>query len=147
MTDELEDRAERLEDDHLAQVAAADRAAEQAPAPADPLWVSVGPERIVLTAHAVERYAERMSRFKDTRSAGLELQRMAQTLGQLGCAPSWWRAEEEYRASTFLLIGANVALPLRRDRNGWVATTCVSRGWVERHRVAGRQINERSAGR
>jgi hypothetical protein len=80
-------------------------------------------EAVRISDHAVEQYRQRIKPGFDLGGAQAELEQL-RAVGQIAAsAPGWVNAVRQ--APCYLLIGDAIVLPVLRDRNGWVATTCL----------------------
>jgi hypothetical protein len=80
-------------------------------------------EAVRISDHAVEQYQQRIKPGFDLAAAEAELEQL-RTVGRIAAsAPGWVNAVRQ--APCYLLIGDAIVLPVLRDRNGWVATTCL----------------------
>ena len=80
-------------------------------------------EAVRISDHAVEQYQQRIKPGFDLAAAQAELEQL-RAVGQIAAtAPGWVNAVRQ--APCYLLIGDAIVLPVLRDRNGWVATTCL----------------------
>jgi hypothetical protein len=81
-------------------------------------------EAVMLSAHAVEQYQQRVKPGLDPAAARFELEQL-RLVGRIsGQAPGWVNAAKP--ALYYLLLGDAVVLPLAPHGDGWVATTCVT---------------------
>jgi hypothetical protein len=150
MTDDARDlELEEQIAEHDRELDARDRLDAHGPAPAVSPLIVVRGEPVVLTAHALERYRGRVSRFDDLRAATVELMKLIGMFGSFGVKPNWTHESHVPEpASTYLLVGADIALPVLRRPTAWVAVTCVSRHWVrEQRREALRETGRAPRGR
>jgi hypothetical protein len=80
-------------------------------------------QAVRISDHAVEQYQQRIKPGFDLDAAQAELEKL-RTVAQIAAsAPEWVNAVRQ--APCYLLIGDAIVLPVLRDRNGWVATTCL----------------------
>ena len=76
-----------------------------------------------ISDHAVEQYRQRIKPGFDLDAAQAELEQLRAVAQIAASAPEWVNAVRQ--APCYLLIGDAIVLPVLRDRNGWVATTCL----------------------
>jgi len=82
------------------------------------------PETVLLSAHAVEQYQQRVKPGLDVAAARFELEQL-RLVGEITSdAPVWVNAARP--ADYYLRLGDDVVLPLIPQGDGWVATTCVT---------------------
>jgi hypothetical protein len=80
-------------------------------------------EAVRISDHAVEQYQQRIKPGFDLQAAQAELEQLRAVAQIATSAPEWVNAVRQ--APCYLLIGDAIVLPVLRDRNGWVATTCL----------------------
>ena len=80
-------------------------------------------EAVRISDHAVEQYQQRIKPGFDLDAAQAELEQLRAVAQIAASAPGWVNAVRQ--APCYLLIGDAIVLPVLRDRNGWVATTCL----------------------
>jgi hypothetical protein len=79
---------------------------------------------VIVSAHAVEQYRDRVKPGLDPDAARAELEQLC-TLGLIQTeAPGWVNPAK--RATNYLLLGDQIVLPLAPQADAWVATTCVA---------------------
>ena len=113
------------------------------PAATDTLTLRVGGRTITCGPHSVERYWERIrNTLPSLEAAAEDLQRVAEAAGEIVTeTPEWFESriaqyERERPAVAWLLLGADVALPLADCHftpGAYFAPTCVMRGGVSEH--------------
>ncbi len=79
-----------------------------------------------MSAHAAEQYHLRVRPGLDLDTARAELEQL-QLMGQVSTKPPGWVTAAE-PARYYLLLGEAVVLPLAPQEQGWVATTCLTKG-------------------
>jgi hypothetical protein len=119
--------------------------AELRPAAPDTLTMRIGGRTITCGPHSVERYWERIrSSLPSLEAAAEDLQRVAEAIGEIVTdTPVWFesriaRYERERPAVAWLLLGADVALPLADCHftpGAYFAPTCVMRGGASEHEL------------
>ena len=78
-----------------------------------------------ISAHAAEQYRSRVKPALGVDAARAELEQL-RLVGELTAVePAWANAAKP--APFYLVVSDSVALPLARQRTGWIATTCVTR--------------------
>ena len=80
-------------------------------------------ESVRISDHAVEQYQQRIKPGFDLDAAQAELKQLRAVAQIAASVPGWVNAVRQ--APCYLLIGDAIVLPVLRDRNGWVATTCL----------------------
>jgi hypothetical protein len=139
LSDQADDRAREIWEEwdggFADEMEAQDCLAEKGPAVERPLRVVVGGEPVAVTEHALTRYTERVSRFAERAPALAELMKLVVAFGSIEEPPSWY-GRNTGGAGRFLLVGLNIAFPLRWRDGEWHAVTCASRGWVRETRRA-----------
>jgi hypothetical protein len=118
---------------------------ELRPAAPDTLTLRVGGRAITCGPHSVERYWERIrSTLPSLEAAADDLHRVAEAIGEIVTeTPIWFesriaRYERERPAVAWLLLGADVALPLAACQltpGAYFAPTCVMRGGASEHEL------------
>jgi hypothetical protein len=102
------------------------------------------PEAVILSGHVAVRYQQRVKPGLDRQSARAELARL-RALGEVATgAPDWVNADRP--ADYYLLLGDAVVLPLAPQRDGWIATTCVTRRTLTPTRRAAKSARKASLG-
>jgi hypothetical protein len=106
--------------------------------------------RYILTAHAVERFIERVRSGLSWSGAEMELERVLEH-GQLTEQPPVWLAERSRPDASMYVSLGDVVLPLApsRERVGqWIALTCLTSGTlapaVRARRKAAHEMRRRS---
>lgn len=99
---------------------------------------------VLISAHAVEQYRERVKPGLDLDTARGELERL-RPVGEISAdAPSWVNAAKP--APYYMLLGDAIVLPLAPDRDGWVATTCVTHRTLTATRRVAKSARKASLG-
>lgn len=78
--------------------------------------------RVVVTAHAVERYRDRVRPALDLPDARRELETLIDRVGEFGVQPDW-HTHRDVRVDRWLWLGGDVVLPCVAGR----AVTCLDR--------------------
>jgi hypothetical protein len=79
---------------------------------------------VLISGHAVEQYRHRVKPALDLDAARAELAQLV-AVGEITSAePPWVRAAKP--APFYLVVGDALALPLKPQGEGWIATTCVA---------------------
>ena len=82
------------------------------------------PDTVMLSAHAVEQYQQRVKPGLELDTARAELDQL-RALGQISAEePRWVNAARP--APYYLLLGDAIVLPLAPQGEGWIAMTCVT---------------------
>jgi len=100
------------------------------------------PKQVAVSAHAVEQYRDRVKPGLDSDGARAELEQLC-ALGLIqGDAPGWVNPARP--AAYYLLLGDQIVLPLARQADNWVATTCVAQRTLTPTRRAARSARKAS---
>lgn len=81
-------------------------------------------DAVLISGHAVEQYRYRVKPALDLDAARAELTRLVAVGEITSIEPSWMHAAKP--APFYLLVGDALALPLKSQGGGWIATTCVA---------------------
>jgi hypothetical protein len=82
------------------------------------------PQTVLISAHAAEQYQHRVKPALAVEAARAELEQLT-AMGEIAAVePAWVNAARP--APYYLLVSDSVALPLARQGDGWIATTCVT---------------------
>lgn len=79
---------------------------------------------MLISGHAVEQYRYRVKPALDLDAARAELTRLVAVGEITSVEPGWLHAAKP--APFYLLVGDALALPLKPQGGGWIATTCVA---------------------
>jgi hypothetical protein len=102
------------------------------------------PQTVLVSRHAAEQYRYRVRPGLDRDAARVELERL-RGAGEISTvAPEWLNAAKQ--AAHDLLLGDAVALPIARQREGWIATTCVTRRTLTPTRRVAKSARKMSLG-
>jgi hypothetical protein len=82
-------------------------------------------DTVVVSGHAVEQYRHRVKPALDVDAAGAELKRLVAVGEITRVEPGWLHAAKA--APFYLVVGDALALPLKRQAGGWIATTCLAK--------------------
>jgi hypothetical protein len=97
---------------------------------------------VIVSAHAVEQYRDRVKPGLDPDAARAELEQLC-TLGLIQIeAPGWVNPAK--RATSYLLLGDQIVLPLAPQADAWVATTCVAQRTLTPTRRAAKSARKAS---
>jgi hypothetical protein len=97
---------------------------------------------VIVSAHAVEQYRDRVKPGLDPDAARAELEQLC-TLGLIQTeAPAWVNPAK--RATNYLLLGDQIVLPLAPQADAWVATTCVAQRTLTPTRRAAKSARKAS---
>ena len=100
------------------------------------------PEQVIVSAHAVEQYRERVKPGLEPDAARAELEQLC-TLGRIHTeAPGWVNPARP--AAFYLLLGEQIVLPLAPQADTWVATTCVAQRTLTPTRRAAKSARKAS---
>lgn len=80
---------------------------------------------VTISSHAAQRFAERVRPGLTVHGAMEELRRLVLVATRSEFAPAWLTTDDEHQS--YLLIGDDVCLPLKRSGQRLVATTCLTR--------------------
>ena len=83
------------------------------------------PDEVMVSAHAVEQYRDRVKPGLEPDAARAELEHL-RALGQVRTEPPGW-VNPARPAAYYLLLGDEIVLPLAPEADAWVATTCVTK--------------------
>jgi hypothetical protein len=100
------------------------------------------PLTVRVSTHAIEQYQHRVSPGLDPDAAREELERLREAGEISPVAPGWLHAAKD--APYYLLLGEDVVLPVLRQGNGWIATTCVSQRTLTPTRRAAKSARKKS---
>ena len=103
---------------------------------------SPNPNRVTVSAHAVEQYRDRVKPGLDPDAARAELERL-RTLGRVQTEPPGW-VNPARPAAYYLLLGDQIVLPLAPQADTWVATTCVAQRTLTPTRRAAKSARKAS---
>lgn len=78
---------------------------------------------ITPSAHAVERFHERVRPALTSYQAAAELFRLMVAVGELSMAPPAWARRDEHDGAAWILLGPDIALPVEHG----MAITCIAR--------------------
>src|SRR4051794_10957050 len=112
-----------------------------------PASLSVEATEVHLSAHAIDRFHERVRPALERPAAAAELERLAEVGAIVRDEPDWLHASPDAGGEAYLLLCEDIVLPLTwsRFRGQWVARTCIARGGnSEKARV---RRNSRACGR
>jgi hypothetical protein len=101
-------------------------------------------EAVLISEHAVEQYRHRVKPGLDLDAARAELTRLVAVGEITPVEPAWVRAARP--APFYLVLGDALALPLKPQAGGWIATTCVTKTTYTPTRRAQRAAYKRSKG-
>jgi hypothetical protein len=101
-------------------------------------------EVVLISEHAAEQYRWRVKPGLDLDGARAELARLVAVGEITPVEPAWVRAAKP--APFYLLLGDALALPLKPQAGGWIATTCVAKTTITPTRRAQRAAYKRSKG-
>lgn len=90
------------------------------------LAVAMGVLEVIVSTHALDRYAQRVRPALTRDQASHDLERLIATHGHLDTQPPPWLRAAPGRA--YLHLGDDVCLPLAGAPGGWVAVTTAVRG-------------------
>ena len=100
------------------------------------------PEQVIVSAHAVEQYRERVKPGLEPDAVRAELEQLC-TLGRIQTeAPRWVNPARP--AAFYLLLGEQIVLPLAPQADAWVATTCVAQRTLTPARRAAKSARKAS---
>ncbi len=100
-------------------------------------------ESVRISAHAVDRYRERIKPGLDEAAARSELERLRAVGTVVREPPTWLHAADH--APCYLLFGDDIALPLLRHTDGgWIASTCVPKSTLTSERRQAKTARRRS---
>ena len=100
------------------------------------------PEQVIVSAHAVEQYRERVKPGLEPDAVRAELEQLC-TLGRIHTeAPGWVNPARP--AAFYLLLGDHIVLPLAPQADAWVATTCVAQRTLTPTRRAAKSARKAS---
>ena len=103
---------------------------------------SPSPRKVVVSAHAVEQYRDRVKPGLDSDAARTELEQLS-ALGLIQTeAPGWVNPARP--AAYYLLLGDQIVLPLAPQADAWVATTCVAQRTLTPTRRAAKSARKAS---
>ena len=103
---------------------------------------SPSPRKVVVSAHAVEQYRDRVKPGLDPDAARAELEHL-RALGHVPAEPPGW-VNPARPAAYYLLLGDQIVLPLAPQADAWVATTCVTRRTLTPRRRAAKSARTAS---
>jgi hypothetical protein len=99
-------------------------------------------DTVVVSEHAAEQYRYRVKPALDPGAARAELTQLVSVGEVTSVEPSWVHAAKP--APFYLVIGDALALPLKPQVGGWIATTCVAHGTITPTRRAQRSAYKKS---
>ena len=103
---------------------------------------SPNPKQVIVSAHAVEQYRDRVKPGLDSDAARAELEQLC-ALGLIQTeAPGWVNPARP--AAYYLLLGDQIVLPLAAQADAWVATTCVAQRTLTPTRRAAKSARKAS---
>ena len=100
------------------------------------------PDEVMVSAHAIEQYRDRVKPGLDPDAARAELDQLC-TLGGVQTEPPGW-VNPARPAAYYLLLGDHIVLPLAPQADGWVATTCVAQRTLTPTRRAAKSARKAS---
>ncbi len=84
---------------------------------------------MILTAHAIERYRDRVKPHLTFEEANAELRRLLRTATAVSQRPSW--SNDKYEDATYAVLSDGIALVVRSNQYAaGVAVTCLTRAGV-----------------
>ncbi len=99
-------------------------------------------ESVRISAHAVDRYRERIKPGLDEAAARIELERLRAVGTVVREPPTWLHAADH--APCYLLFGDDIVLPLLHADGGWIASTCVPKSTLTSERRQAKTARRRS---
>ena len=100
------------------------------------------PHEVMVSAHAVEQYRDRVKPGLDPDPARAELEHL-RALGRVQTEPPGW-VNPATPAASYLLLGDQIVLPLAPQADAWVATTCVTQRTLTPTRRAAKSARKAS---
>ena len=100
------------------------------------------PDEVMVSAHAVGQYRDRVKPGLDPDAARGELEHL-RALGHVQTEPPDW-VNPARPAAYYLLLGDQIVLPLAPQADAWVATTCVTRRTLTPRRRAAKSARTAS---
>jgi hypothetical protein len=97
---------------------------------------------VIVSAHAVEQYRERVKRGLEPGAVRAELEQLC-ALGRIHTEPPRW-VNPVRPAAYYLLLGDHIVLPLAPQTDAWVATTCVAQRTLTSTRRAAKSARKAS---
>ena len=82
------------------------------------------PEAVFISDHAAEQYRERVKPGLEVAAARTELEQLRSVAQITSAEPDWVNAAKH--APYYLTIGDALVLPLARQGDEWIATTCLA---------------------
>ena len=101
-------------------------------------------QTVLVSTHATEQYRHHVRPGLDAAAACLELERLCRAGEISSTAPEWLNAAKH--APHYLLLAGEVALPIRPQAGGWIATTCLTQRTLLPTRRAAKSAREWSLG-
>lgn len=102
------------------------------------------PQTVLVSTHATEQYRHRVRPGLDLDAGRLELERLCRAGEISTTAPGWLNAATH--ACHCLLLAGEVALPIRPQAGGWIATTCLTQRTLLATRRAAKSARKMSLG-
>jgi hypothetical protein len=99
-------------------------------------------DTVVVSEHAAEQYRYRVKPALEPDAARMELTQLVAVGEVTSVEPSWVHAAKP--APFYLVISDALALPLKPQAGGWIATTCVARSTITPTRRAQRAAYKKS---